>query len=323
MAEPAPPQITPNQHGSGIKSLIVATATDSDFVELTAVWLASIRRNAGPAVKSVHVFCHRVSNGDKDLLRQSFASDSLAIHELHKTEITAFANVGTHGFVSATSYARLLIPELLAQEKGRVLYLDCDTIVNGDLSPLANLDMQGKPLAAYAVPATRLGEWFASFGVSRDTPYCNAGVLLIDLARWKSDNIGGAVRALARNHPQFMRAMDQALLNAAIQGNFVKLDRTWNMYESTTKGYVTTPAADFEAARIIHYLGRYKPNFTNCNHPAQNIFLDLRADTPFGDRPLVGPVARGLRANRMRLRRWAGRVPKLARRFTRRTSASP
>lgn len=50
-----------------------------------------------------------------------------------------------HG--SYATYCKLFAPSALGLDAGRLLYLDCDTIIVGPLSPLWTLEMGGKPLA--------------------------------------------------------------------------------------------------------------------------------------------------------------------------------
>ena len=45
-------------------------------------------------------------------------------------------------------FARYLIPALLPLEVSRVIYLDQDVVVQGDLAELWAIDLEGKPLAA-------------------------------------------------------------------------------------------------------------------------------------------------------------------------------
>lgn len=49
--------------------------------------------------------------------------------------------------INEMSYGRILIPDLIPDEE-RILYLDSDIVVNGDLSPLFELDMGDHPIAA-------------------------------------------------------------------------------------------------------------------------------------------------------------------------------
>src|SRR5690606_10417736 len=91
-------------------------------------------------------------------------------------------------------YARLLIAQLLPQEVGRAIYLDCDMMVRWPVESLFEMDMDGKPLAAVQDP---LATWVIGQRDIRDKtdifdtalPYFNSGMLLIDLDQWRKKDI--------------------------------------------------------------------------------------------------------------------------------------
>ncbi len=52
-------------------------------------------------------------------------------------------------FLPETAYLRLLLPEILADQYDRILYLDIDlTVLHGDIDRLIGADMLNKPIAA-------------------------------------------------------------------------------------------------------------------------------------------------------------------------------
>ena len=54
----------------------------------------------------------------------------------------------THERITRATYFRFLIPALFDASVERVLYLDCDLIVDGDVGPLWEMDLSGAVLAA-------------------------------------------------------------------------------------------------------------------------------------------------------------------------------
>lgn len=50
--------------------------------------------------------------------------------------------------ISLNSYARLLLADILPETVGRILWLDCDTVVTDSLQELWNMDLRGKSIAA-------------------------------------------------------------------------------------------------------------------------------------------------------------------------------
>ena len=84
-------------------------------------------------------------------------------------------------FPSLVTWARLFLPQLLPAEVDRVLYLDGDTLVAGDLSELYATDLSGVSIAAVEDCVNR--QYRAALGLTPEAPYINAGVLLFHIAQ--------------------------------------------------------------------------------------------------------------------------------------------
>ncbi|MDS7999096.1 glycosyltransferase, partial [Streptococcus pneumoniae] len=74
--------------------------------------------------------------------------------------------------MSPIAYARYLISRLITED--RVVYLDSDIIVNGDLSPLFELS-----LGDYSLAAVR----------DVDGNGFNSGMLVIDCQKWREKDV--------------------------------------------------------------------------------------------------------------------------------------
>ena len=78
--------------------------------------------------------------------------------------------------ISKATYYRLLIADILPKEIDRVLYLDCDIIVNDSLEELWGIDMTGKAIAAS--PQIGSGHDCERLGYPIEDGYFNAGQFL-------------------------------------------------------------------------------------------------------------------------------------------------
>src|SRR5690606_29239989 len=127
----------------------------------------------------------------------------------------------------------------LAGRYDRLLYLDCDLTIHGDVGALFSLDMSGYSLAA--VPAgrisagiepSRLAAQLRHFGALGMTPpyrYFNAGVLLIDVVTWNRRGIGELALSFIRENPELCELPDEDALNAVLDGDFMELSPVWNI----------------------------------------------------------------------------------------------
>ncbi len=188
----------------------------------------------------------------------------------------------TQGMQPAT-YFRLLLPELLPRVP-RVLYLDCDLLVRADLSLLWSADLQGRAVGAVAdlfSPTLASIPHHREVGLDPAAPYCSCGVLVLDLDRWRAENLGRRTIDFTAAHPECIRWWDQDGLNAVLGGAWTPLDPHWNVTVEAARLYGWTPPAGEDRrfdqlaadARITHFVTRYKPWKYASPHPGTADFL--------------------------------------------------
>ena len=102
-----------------------------------------------------------------------------------------------------------------------------------------------------------------ALGLDREAPYFNAGVMVVNLALWRRDDIAG--RALDYLH-RFRRRVyfwDQEGLNAVLAGKWRELDAGWNRNPrraGAPRGRDRPPGdARDDSAWILHFCGNVKP----------------------------------------------------------------
>lgn len=182
-------------------------------------------------------------------------------------------------WVSKAVYARLSIPDVVDDEE-RVLYLDTDLMVLGDLRPLLALALDGRPLAAVRDPQNPLiGQGLAmalpgwqDLGIAYGREYFNSGVMLIDLAEAKRHGLFETAKDFLTTNPDNVRFWDQDALNYAADDAWLRLDRRWNTFAISPLAsdadfiHHAEPVisleqllADEHTARIIHFAGALKP----------------------------------------------------------------
>lgn len=112
------------------------------------------------------------------------------------------------------SLLRCALTKILPKNK-RVLWLDCDTIVDGDISDIFNTDMAGMYFAGVREP-----------GKSKGRTYINAGVLLINLEQIKKDGFDD--RLINTLNTERLSLPDQDAINNLAQGKIIPIDGRFN-----------------------------------------------------------------------------------------------
>ena len=126
------------------------------------------------------------------------------------------------------SYCRLFLDKLLPEEVEKVLYLDGDVLNIGSLKELWSLDM-GESSAAAVIDC--LGEkYYELLGLGKNARYCNSGVILFDLDKWRKDCMGDKVRKYVHDNNGYVFFMEQTVFNAVMQGKIKILHPKYNTY---------------------------------------------------------------------------------------------
>lgn len=266
----------------------VACIADRGYVRHAAAMLRSAIGHTPGAVWKVHLLhASAVDDEDRDRLIETLG-DSCAEVTFHQVDRARLAGL-PEGYFPSSVWLRIFLPDLLAETR-RVLYLDADTIVTDDLTPLWSTDLGGNVLGAVTNPLYPFQPPYARTQLGIDDPldYFNSGVLLMDLdAMRESDVVTDLVR-YALDHPDNWYP-DQDALNAVLRGRWLALHPRWNVQTTLFDLPSTQLPFPSEAVRealahpaVVHYIGPFKPWRYMCTHPLQDLYLAQAARTPWG-----------------------------------------
>ena len=162
----------------------------------------------------------------------------------------------TRDYYTNTTYFRLFLPELYPQYD-KVLYLDSDIIVVGDISELYNTDMGTNLVAAAPDDIIQKNKVFQDYaelvvGVSKYQHYFNAGVLLMNLDELRKFKFQEKFLYLLST-VKFSVAQDQDYLNRLCKGRVTLISHDWDVMP-----YVNDETKP-EDIKLIHYNFAYKP----------------------------------------------------------------
>jgi lipopolysaccharide biosynthesis glycosyltransferase len=230
--------------------------------------------------------------GDRKVVLYAFHSDPIAIDmayfagfnsatfelRLRQIENRFEGSAPWPSYLTAATLLRLQLPSVL-KDVDRVIYLDSDLIVLKDIATLYDTDLSDFPLAACldfwlaSAPAPAPPGWAAEewpkflrevVGLADHKSYFNAGVMVMDLARFRSTNLMRAAEEFLERKNYETAYVDQDALNHVIKGAFVRLDPRWNVLGSRNPTGLGDAAAPINSDPwILHYAGPNKP--WNCD----------------------------------------------------------
>lgn len=242
---------------------LVAAADDRYARHLGAALISAIVH----LPPEIRVHCHVIDGGlgaeSRDLLERTVVARRATLQWIGlERHLLRGAKAGGH--LSAATYCKVLVPELLGPlPEEKALYLDCDVIVTGDLSPLWRADITGFALAAVADIGGEARK--RALSIPGHLPYFNAGVLLFNLKKWREEGLSDKVMAYAAKHRDRLVFHDQDALNAVLHRDWLELPAEWNVQTNMlARSYRGTRPS---RPMLIHYTGTSKPWHYDNVHP--------------------------------------------------------
>lgn len=256
-------------------------AADAAYAMPLATALRSlVENNCSQWPLDIHVLYQGIDEETKSKIFGSLPSNSVEItwHSIDPSLLARKYYTPPH--ISMMTYARLLLSDVVPASATRALYLDCDILVLGSLEPLWNFELDGTVLGAVVDPfdqnsLRRQPDALLAHKVNR---YFNAGVLLIDVERWRDEQVAERAFQYLESFPTSDYA-DQDALNFACDGRWKELARCWNFQWDPTQNTAFTKLGF--AIAIAHFVTDIKPWKTGSLNPNARLYERFRSRTRF------------------------------------------
>ena len=198
-----------------------------------------------------------------------------------------------------SAFTRLFAGTLLPLEIDTILYLDCDTIISGNIE---NLYSQKSDKPFYGVKDCISGKYKENIGLDKNDIYVNAGVLLIKLNELRKLDINKMLNEYIFKFEKNINYADQDILNGAFKGligvlnpiyNVMTIDTVYSYKDILVLRHPTNfyTKDEIECAvsnpHIIHYttnMSIIRPWYSNSNHPFKSYFKKYLNISPWRDR---------------------------------------
>ncbi len=279
----------------------VVFASGDNYVPVMTTAIYSMIKNANSDFRYDVVVLHKnVTAENQNAMIKFFSKfDNMSLRFFNVENIVEdFALVASSGHIGTETYYRFLIQEVLP-EYDKVVYLDSDLVVMGDISELYEIDLGDKLLGAVRdidflgnlnlKDNNRIKYNRDVLHLSNPYDYFQAGVLLLNTCALRKKHTIEEWLKLTDNDDLLYD--DQDILNMECEGNVEFIPMKWNVVHNcegrVEKVLVHAPAELLDAyfgsrnkANIIHYAGFHKP-WIYPNVDLEEIFWGYALDTPF------------------------------------------
>ena len=222
---------------------IIVTTTDRGYLPAACCQLYSSYKNLRNKLDaSLFLICCDVEETDLAKARDMFAARQMEVEIIFAAEIAEKINLVQQrsGRWPRAAYLRLYLDSIFGPDIERLVYLDADTRVLTDLTPLLNVDLHGKPVGAvhdlFYYVTNKIGERRQMLFLDSDAPYLQSGVMVFDWQATLELGLLAEARRFLEQYPdRCVEAPDQDALNAVLKDQWTPLDPRWNLHESYLK----------------------------------------------------------------------------------------
>lgn len=129
---------------------------------------------------------------------------------------------------SIATFYKVFAGDLLPESIHKILYLDGDMIVTGDLAELWNVDITGQAAAVVQDHGMSREMGQNRLQYPAEAGYFNGGMLLINLDYWRHNNVGQRCLTYIENNYDKLNYCDQDVLNAVLWDEKMFVSLTYN-----------------------------------------------------------------------------------------------
>ncbi len=263
-----------------MKKLDVVFLSDINYIQYFAVALTSLLENNLHTINRIFLVHDIDDLGQLENILGFFKekyNKKIELFAIDSTKMDGYTL--THQLTKAT-YFRLYFAELLPVEIEKVLFLDSDIIVKESITNLLDIDFNNtysstKEYYLYAVDHRFHQEEIARLRKMNfsGNKYFNAGVLLINLKKWRKDHVTPLFIATLKKYNEEILWADQDVLNLVFDNQWGELDYDYNAFG--------LPGKIDDDYKIIHYIGMSKPWHFKNRHPYRYLYWKYLELTPF------------------------------------------
>lgn len=233
-------------------------AIDDGYIPFLAVAIKSLIENASKEYEYIIKVLHTNVKENNVRKIKKFETENVNIEFVNLSYYIKKVQdkLYTRDYYTNTTYFRMFLPELYPQYD-KVLYLDSDIVVLGDISQLYNTEIGTNLVAAAPDDIIQYNKVFQEYaekvvGVVKYQNYFNAGILLMNLDQLRKFNFQDKFLYLLGT-VKFSVAQDQDYLNRLCKGRVTLINSQWDVMP------VVNRKINKEDIKIIHYNFAYKP----------------------------------------------------------------
>lgn len=270
--------------------------SDDNYAYIAGISMMSLLENNKDA-EYIHIFLvgDNISKENKKKLYETVNSKSRQLTIIDKPDIKSLigCDVEMHWWVENV-FSRVFLDEVFKEfkEVKKLIYLDSDTIVTGNLSDLWEIDLNNCIGAGVLEAMGSLHK--RAIGLKREEPYFNAGMFVVDVEKWRKEGFDYKVKSFIESVNGKMEYADESVLNGIAANDMKIISPKYNLTSLSfyfsldevkryRKPFFHYTEAELQEAlsdaRIIHFTSSFmdvRPWVEGSKHPYAHKWMEYK-----------------------------------------------
>ena len=245
----------------------IGCASNDAYIAYLGPMLFSLLKNCScPEKVNIYLADGGISNKNKNKLKEVIKKFKSSLYFLNPDK-NLIKGLKMYRHLGIEAYYRFSLIERLDLKK--ILYLDCDLIIEDDILKLYQTELDEKIFGAIrdlGVSESQKNK----YGISKENPYLNSGVMLIDLKKWKDNKLTYKIINYLKENYEKIEFADQDAINAVLKNDWKEFDLSWNFmpkiyyyrfnpFTNKDYRYKKKEFNQIKKPKIIHFASILKP----------------------------------------------------------------
>ena len=254
-----------------MSNINVCLSCDDKYSQYAGVMIASVLTNAkSDRVLSFYILDGGISDIRKQqiLSLKSIKDCEINFVPINPADFDEYRKVCTHKYITIATYYRLKLASLLPNVD-KIIYFDCDMVVNSDLQELFDTNLDEYLVAGVQDINKKM--------IKKNPSYVNSGMLVFNLDLMKKENIESKFLQYTQENFETIKCGDQTIINEVCKDRIKLVGDTWNVQSSNftnRSSYISEP-------KVIHYVAKNKPWGLNSYSYHKNLYFKYLQLTPW------------------------------------------
>lgn len=246
----------------------ILIASDINYAPYYGVMLTSLFMNNSDSSFSIHLLTDSTWTNRETKRFENLATKYNSTFHVYVVDEKQLDTFPLRGHLTLPTYYNLCASSLLPESIHRIIYMDGDMIVNGDIYSLWELDLKENVCAQVLGAAYYDEEQYRRLGYAKKYGVYNNGIVVYDLDKMRAMDFSNKAIQFIMENPEKVTWMDQDTMNVFLHDKTLRLPYRYNFQTlALTKERWQYYDEDFrkqvlEEAKhpiVVHYTGNVKP----------------------------------------------------------------